>query len=348
MEELFKKGISFIKKIRPDDKILLVYHKDLDGLTSALIFIRCVKRIGIKIYKKVASSNEEIERVIKKVKNFDKILIFDIDISYMKRKLVELNKDFLIIDHHPPHNNLNTKKIVYINPRIPKPKIYQPASYITYKILSKISNLKNEEWLAVLGTISDYAFDDCKDLIRRRIRVKKKDDLQRTKIWKQVEELIGVISEVGFPRTLETLEKAKSFEDFKENKTVREALKEYPKKFKECEKSFWKNFREFKNSNLLISEIETKHREITSLISTKMTRKFPGKVLIVFRKVGNKYAVHARYHGNKEIELGKIMEKCAKGLNGGGGHPHAAGATIKVKNREIFERRLIEELKKKF
>ncbi|MGC8812663.1 MAG: DHHA1 domain-containing protein [Candidatus Aenigmatarchaeota archaeon] len=348
MEDLLRKGISFIERIKSSDKIFLIYHKDLDGLMSALIFVRCMKKNGVKIHKKVASSNEEIEGVIKKVKGFDKILIFDIDISYMKKYLVELNKDILIVDHHPPRSNLNTKRIVYINPRLSKPKIYQPTSYVTYKLLSRICNMKNEEWLAVLGVVSDYAFEDCKDLVKKWLRIKKKDSLQRTKIWKEVEELVGIISEINFSRTLTLLENAKSLEDFKKNKVVRKAAGKYIKNIRKCEKSFWENVREFKRSNLILSEVETRHREIASLISTRMVRKFPGKVLVVLRKVGKKYAVHARYHGSKEIELGKIMEKCAKGLNGGGGHPYAAGAAIKIKNREIFEKRLIEELGKTF
>ncbi|MEM7825599.1 MAG: DHHA1 domain-containing protein [Candidatus Aenigmatarchaeota archaeon] len=348
MEELFKKGISFIQTINHKDKILLIYHKDLDGLTSALIFLKYAKRNGIKILKRVPSSNEEIDEIIKKIKSFDKILIFDIDISYMKKKLVKVNKEMLIIDHHPPRANLNTKKIVYINPRLLNPKIYQPTSYITYKLVSKISNVKDEEWLAVLGTISDYGIEDCEDLIRNWTKIKKKEEIQKTKIWKQVEELIGIISEFGFSKTLNLLEKVKSFDDFKKKKVVKKALKDYKKKKKIYEKIFWKNIRKFKSSNLLISEMETKHREITSLISTKMSIKFPENVIVIFRKSGEKYAVNVRYNGSKEIDLGKIMEKCAKGLNGGGGHQSAAGATIKAKNKEIFEKRLIEEVKKFF
>ncbi|MEM7818849.1 MAG: DHHA1 domain-containing protein [Candidatus Aenigmatarchaeota archaeon] len=343
MEELFKKGFLFLKKIKPTDKILLVYHKDLDGLTSALIFVRSLKKLGLGIDKKYASSNEEIEKIAKKVRFFDKIICLDIDISYMKRELVKLRKDMLIIDHHPPRENLNTRKIVYINPRIRTPKIYQPASYVTYKFLSKILDLKNEKWLAVIGTISDFGLDDCKDLLKE-LKIRKKEDIPKTKVWKEVEKLVGIISEIGFERTFSLLEKSNSLKEFKENKFVRKALKNYLEKIKKCEKIFWDNLKEYKEVNLLISEIKTKHREITSLISTKFSGRFPERVLVVLRKVGEKYAVHARYRGSKEIDLGKIMEKCAKGLNGGGGHPHAAGASIKTKNREIFEKRLIEEL----
>ncbi len=348
MEELFKMGISFIKKIKTTDKILLIYHKDLDGLTSALIFIKCMKKFGVKISEKVASSNEEIEKILEKVKKFDKIVIFDIDISYMKKDLIKMKKEMLIIDHHPPRKNLNSKKIFYINPRLEKPKIYQPTSYITYKLLSRISDLRSEEWLAALGTASDYGLEDCKDLMKKWVKIKKKEELGKTKMWKKVEELVGIISEIGFPKVLTLLERAKSFEDFKKNKIVKKALKKYSKKMKECERSFWKNIRVFEKSNLVISEVKTKHREITSLVSTKMTGKLPGKVIVILRKVGKKYAVHARYHGSREIELGKILERCAKNLNGGGGHPHAAGATIKVKNREVFEKRLLEELNRIF
>lgn len=347
MEELFKKGILFLRKLKPTDKVLLVYHKDLDGLTSALIFVRNIKKLGLRIKRKYASSNEEIEKIAKKVKFFDKIICLDIDISYMKKELVKLRKDIMIIDHHPPKKNLNTRKIVYINPRLTNPKIYQPASYVTYKFLSKIFNLEKDKWLAILGTISDFGLEDCRDLLKD-LKIKRKEDIPKTEIWKEVEKLVGIISEIGFDKTFNLLEKSNSLKEFKENKVVKNALKNYSKKIKKCEKIFWNNLKEYKEVNLLISEIKTRHREITSLISTKFSGEFPEKVLVVLRKVGKKYAIHARYRGSKEINLGKIMEKCAKGLNGGGGHPHAAGASIKVKNREIFEKRLIEELKRFF
>ncbi|MEM5844358.1 MAG: DHHA1 domain-containing protein [Candidatus Aenigmatarchaeota archaeon] len=343
MEELIKRGISFLRKIKPDDRILLVYHKDLDGLSSGLIFSKCMKKLGLKVERKCASSNEEIEKIAKKVKNFDKIIVLDIDISYMKEKLLRFKKDILIIDHHPPRKNLNAKRIVYINPRIKNPKIYQPASYVTYKFFSKILNTESEKWLAIIGTISDFGFSDCKDLLKG-LKIKSKEDIPKTRVWKEVEKLVGIISEIGFEKTFRLLERTSSLEEFKKNEAVRKALKKYLKKIKDCEKIFWKNLKEYKEVNLLISEIETKHREITSLISTKMSGKFPEKVLVVFRKVGKKYAIHARYRGSLEIDLGKIMERSAKGLNGGGGHPHAAGASIKEENREIFERRLIREL----
>jgi single-stranded DNA-specific DHH superfamily exonuclease len=348
MEDLFKKGISFIEKIETKDKILLVYHKDLDGLISALIFTKALKKIGVKISKKIASSNEEIEKVLKKVKDFDKVVILDIDISYMKENLVKMGKKMLIIDHHPPREDLNAEKIFYVNPRLKNPKIYQPASYLTYKLMSKIFDLKEEEWLAVIGVVSDFGYEDCKDLIGKWIKIKKKEELIKTKFWKKVEKLVGIISKIGFQKVFTLLEKAKSFEEFEKNKIVKKALRKYLEKIKKCEKSFWKNIKEFEESNLVISEVKTRQREITSFISTKMAGRFPEKVLVVLRKAGNKYAVHARYHGSKEIELGKIMEECARGLDGGGGHPHAAGATIKAKNRSIFEERIIEKLSQIF
>ncbi|MCS7105779.1 MAG: DHHA1 domain-containing protein [Candidatus Aenigmarchaeota archaeon] len=347
MEDLFKKGILFLRKIKPTDKILLVYHKDLDGLASGVIFSRIMKKLNLRVSKKFASSNEEIEKIRKCAKKFDKIIVLDVDISYMKKELVKMKKDILIVDHHPPKINLNTKRIVYINPRLKNPKIYQPTSYITYKFFSRICRLKNEKWLAVLGTISDFGFADCKDLLKE-LRIKKKEDILKTRSWKEVEKIIGTISEIGFRKTFELMEKANTLKEFKKNKIVKKALKNYFKKIKECEEIFWKNLKEYKEANLLISEIKTKHREITSLISTKMSGKFSEKVLVVLRKVGKKYAVHARYNGSVEINLGKIMEKCAKGLNGGGGHPNAAGASIKEKNKKIFEKRLIEELSRFF
>ena len=350
LSELFQKGISFILKVKPDDKVLVVHHKDVDGLVSAVILLRTFERVGLKVTKVIASSNEEMGGVIKKIKNFDKTIILDIDICYLKKQLIKLEKDVLLIDHHPPRANLNTKRMVYINPRLEHPEVYQPVSYVIYKFLSEILILKDIEWLAALGTVGDYGFRDCKDLLKKWIDVKNIDlknggGLPKIPFWKNVKMLNGAIMELGFNKTLQILKEASSLGAVMKDREIKKSYKIFNKKLKELEKEFVKNAKTIEDVNLIISEIGSKHGALSSFFSTEFATKHPNKIIVLIRKIGRKNTVNARYQGIG-VDLGKIMEHSTKGLNGGGGHLHAAGATILAKNKDIFKERLIRELKR--
>jgi len=345
LSELFERGILFIKEIENTNRVLVIHHKDVDGLVSAAILLRVFEKIGLKVTEVTASSNEEIEDVIKKIKDFDKIIILDIDICYLKEQLVSLNKDILLIDHHPPRTDLNTEKIVYINPRLELPEIYQPVSYILYKFLSRLTNLKDIEWLAVLGTIGDYGFEDCIDLLENWLNIRNKEGLIKTVFWKNVKMMNGVITELGYDNALRVVKGMVSLEDFEKNEEIKEVYEKFNEKLKEVEQMFWRNTRTIEELDLIISEIETDYRALTSFLSSELGIKHPDKIIVLMRKKNGKYVINVRYQG-EGIHLGEMMKKCTKDLNGGGGHPHAAGATILAKNKEIFEERLIEELRR--
>lgn len=346
LSDLFGKGVAFIKEVKNNDKVLVIHHTDVDGLVSAAILLKTFERLGLKISKVIASSNEEIGEDIRKIKDFDKTIILDIDICYLKQELTDLEKDILLIDHHPPRSNLNSEKIVYINPRLEHPEIYQPASYVLYKFLSRIVNLKDIEWLAALGTIGDYGFGDCKDLLEKWIKIRKKKELIRTVFWKNVKMLNGAIAELGFDSALQILKEADSLEALRKNEEIKEPYREFDKKLKEVEQEFWENSREIKEVGLIISEVRSKHGRVSSFFSTEVGTKHPDKIIIIMRRKNGKYSINARHEAGR-VDLGKIIENCTKGMGGGGGgHRHAAGAIILAKNKSMFEERLIKELRK--
>lgn len=351
LENLFEKGTAFIRNINKEDKILVVYHKDVDGLVSAILLMKAFEKIGLKHSKVMASSNDEMEKMIEEMRHFDRILVLDIDISFMKRELESLGKDIMIIDHHPPRADLNGKTIIYINPRLEVPKIYQPASYVIYKFLPGISDLSNEEWLAALGTVGDFGFEDCEDLVRKYVDVKSKRELPNTSMWLTVEKMIGVITELGFEKAFGLISSLDSLESLERNEEIGKIYEGYRKKLERYEEMFWKNAKKIDDAHLIISELSTEHRTISSLLSTKISGRLPDKVVVIMRKVGGNYSVNARYNESEihvGIEMGEIMERCAKGMNGGGGHAHAAGATISADKRAIFEERLVKELRRFF
>jgi len=337
LNELFEKGISFLEQIKPSDKLILLYHNDADGIISATICFIVLKKLRIKVSKILSMGIERFNKnFAHETKNFNFIIILDIPIE----KKIKTNKNILIVDHHPT-KNLNSKKIVHINPRFIDLEIYQPVSYLIYKNFENVLNIKSLEWLATLGTIADYGFKHCKDLLKKWINVKKKSELLKNKFGKAVNLINSTIYFLGFEKTLKILISSKNLSDLMKNKKIISANKKYGEILKNAEKDFWKTAQKIKNF-VIYSELNKKYKELGSFLSTKLASENPNKLIIVVMK-NKKYKIHARYEIGK-IHVGELMKKCSRGLGRGGGHRESAGASVDKNKISIFRQRLIKEI----
>lgn len=343
LDDRFEKAILFLKNIKKNEKTFLVYHKDADGLCSAAVLLRVFEDLNLKPTKVLAAANEEIEKIIERMKGFEKTIVLDIDISYLKKELEEVGREILLIDHHPPRTDLNSQKILYINPRLENPKVYQPVSYLVFKIFSEVMDLEDLEWISVLGTIADMGYEDCKDLLKNWVEVDEKENLVKTAFWKDVGMLNGLTTTLGFEKTLELVQSLCSLTEFRESDAIKKSYEKFEIEYEKFEKTFWKNARKIEEINLVISEIESDNRALSSFLSTNLATEHPNKIIVLMRRSHSLISINARYRG-EDLNIGKIMESAAKGLDGGGGHQGAAGATIKAKNAEVFRGRLIKEL----
>ena len=334
------KARGFLESLR--GKCLVAYHSDMDGVVSASILLKYFEEKGFREYESIPLAVETHERVLKRAKNFDYVIILDVDLSFMKEKLVSLGKRMLIVDHHPPRQDLNSRNILYINPRLQK-DVYQPVSYLMYKLLRKLMK-KDVSWLAAIGTVADYGFEDCMDLLKKFVRTRKKENLWKTKMGKLVIKLNGALAILGFEKFLNILVNSGNLKELETNLAIQKASEEYFKIYENCKKVFWRNARIYEDVGLIVSFLPVRKRVISSSLATEISVKNPKKVIVIYRKIDGKCVVSARYQG-KDIDLGKLMEKCAKGLNGGGGHRNAAGATLRWEKRKIFEERLVEFLR---
>ena len=71
----------------------------------------------------------------------------------------------IVIDHHIFEKNLNSERVVHINPRFKK-ETYLPTSYLVYRILENLGKeIKPFIWIAVTGIIGDYDVRECKDVM---------------------------------------------------------------------------------------------------------------------------------------------------------------------------------------
>jgi len=141
---------NFIKDIKPEDKINLIFHNDLDGFASGILFYDYLKDKGCKdigIYPFVII-NGNLKDIKENLRDRDKLIILDLAKNTIHPKITELlqGEEVLYIDHHKTDSPLENKNILEY--RITER--YTPCSRIVYELID------GKEWLSVAGTISDY------------------------------------------------------------------------------------------------------------------------------------------------------------------------------------------------
>jgi hypothetical protein len=330
LEKLFQNGIDFIKNIDEKEKVVLVHDNDVDGIASAVLILTATEKMGKRIGK-VIPFVFDAKKMRKKLKRFEKIITVDVPIDLIEKYFLGLEKKMLIIDHHPGRD-LNSEKVVMINPRLENPEIYQPTSYIVYKMFEGL--IKEKKWVATLGTVGDMGIDDCKDLVR----IRNKKNVWKSKFGKASTLVSASISVYGPKRTLEFLLKSKGLEDIVKNKEITLALKEFNKEFERCKDKFEKNLEVY--GKVLISRIKPRYKGICSVLITRVSTENPEKIIFLFENKGKIVRIHGR-NSIGEVNIGKLFRE----LKIGGGHERAGAGTINKKNENKFKIKILSKLK---
>lgn len=338
LSESLDKEILFIMKIKPKDRIVLIYDADVDGVSSAAIALSGLEKLGIKNIRLVHKDWKVTNNLSELVARFDKGIILDVPTPVIEKQLKKIRKDLLVIDHHPS-KDVSSKNIVYINPRLKKREIYQPVSYLTYKIFSKIVDVTDKEWLAVVGTVGDYGFEDCKDLLRKYLEIKKKEDVWKTELGKTAMMINGAIAVLNPRKTLGILKPIKDLEEFKKNVKIKTASKRFDNEFERVKIEFKKNLEIYVDFGLIFSEIKPKFSRISSTLSTYIATKYPNKFIMIVERMNGNYKIHGRMENGK-IHVGELLEK----LCVGGGHREAGAGIVKMGEINRFKANLIREL----
>lgn len=360
---MFKQAIDFIKKCK--GKTIIIYDTDGDGIGSAVILAKTLKRL-FKKFPKSIPGNHDLFYITKNnydeisKQKADKIIIVDIAVDEKPEYILKLAKNhkILIIDHHQVHKNLNKfKNIIHMNPSLWKsriPSFRYASSKIAFDICKKITNVENLDWLAGLGIINDYAGVFWKDFL---------DKLYEKYPYLKGKNLYSFDNKLGFINNLitagyyhskmkggkigyKTCLKSESPLDIIKLRiaSAKKLKKMYDKVESEIQNTI-KNWRKkaeiIENKKLIILELNTKF-SIQSPISTKISIEVPNYTVIVSRKDGNKTYISFRRTDGK-VNCGKLAATTTKNLRNasGGGHIPAAGGNIMTKDWNKFKENVI-------
>ncbi len=356
-----RKVIESLKKINKKDVVVIIFHNDGDGVCSATLLNKFLikwrgKPADLLITQPMPPNNNLIDRVKTTVPS--KIIFTDLaigsDLKLIKK--FESISNLIIIDHHEINRSPSSRKVSYYNPRLYDKNVYKSASYLVYKITSKIVDMSDSLWISAIGIISDYDITYSKDLLKE---AKKKYRCYLDKIDQKsvLSSKFGKISDmiaaakatksISCEQMAEIFTRAKLPDDIIEGRYADKLLKAYQKIQDELERlkiDIEKSAKVF--GNVVLYEFNSKYN-FRSPLSSIISDRYPNKVIVVWNKSRGKVKLSARAK-YKKYNVGSILKRIARDMENtsAGGHPAAAGATIPEKYWEEFKSRFIEEVNK--
>ena len=151
MQKSIEKAVnSFLDKSR-NKNIKIISHHDTDGITSAAIMLKALKRLDKKFSVKILKNLEK--EFIETINSNELIIFLDLGSSLLD-EISKINTDVFIIDHHEISSKQGENTIL-INPHLFNEEEIS-ASSLTYLFAKTISK-ENKDLanLAVIGMVGD-------------------------------------------------------------------------------------------------------------------------------------------------------------------------------------------------
>ncbi len=324
---------------------LFFFDNDNDGLCSFLLLRRFIKTGKGVAVKGAHHLNLNYYRRVDELKP-DYIFILDIPVVQKEflEKVKQENLPIVWIDHHDV-DRIQDEEIYYYNP-YHNDKTNEPVTYLCYKITNK----KEDNWIGVIGCISDcYLPDFYSDFEKKYPELSKKniksafDLLYNSEIGKIAKILDFALKDrtSNVVNMLKFMMKVKGPRDIlEENSYTRNILSH----FKEMDIKYQKlisRARECVDGKIIYFQYGG-DLSVSSNLSSQLSFEFPEKIIFVVYVKGDDANISLR---GQKIDIRKITLEAIKGLDSarGGGHEHATGAKMSIDDLEKFKKK-VEEL----
>ena len=318
---------AFLNSISKRDSVAVVHHDDLDGFASGSLFYSFVKNRGAKVKNFFGGYGMNVNKLVKKLDRFDKIILTDLAPSFIEQLAPVLKKKKVFYtDHHQagkiPKNILELRTT---------DQGYLPSSRTAFEITEL------DEWKGVAGVMGDmghkYPENDkfLKDFFKReKITLKK---FLETAVF-NLNKLI--LYHHRKPQVVfNILVRLKTYKD----------LYKFKKKTLVVEREIQKHLKAFREHKEDLGKIKTylfnSKYPVKSTVSSVSAFKFPKSVVLIYVKKGKMVNISGRNQGGN-INVRELLQKCTEGFENAtaGGHDRASGAKIMKKDFKEFKKRV--------
>jgi single-stranded DNA-specific DHH superfamily exonuclease len=343
---LSQKEIKEIRKhLEKCSNPVFFYDNDPDGFCSFILLRRyCGKGKGVCI----KSSPGLTIDYFKKVEEFKSDCIFVLDKPVINPEFLINAKNLGIPVVHIDHHNVETSKAeFYYNTFFSSGK-NEPVSYLCYHISEK----KEDDWISAIGCICDFYIPDFIERVKKRFEgiincaYKTPFDIRYNSTFGKICQIIGFAIKDSTTNVVLLskfiLNCNNPYDLLEENTKTKGFLKRYEqidKRFnsliKKAEENIRDNFILFRYSGDL---------SINQFLADFLSYKYPEKITVCIYTQSNIANVSLRWKNNIRI----CVVNAIKDIEGatGGGHENASGARIPLDRLDVFEKNLIEEIRK--
>ncbi len=327
---------AFMGKVNSRGRIALISHNDLDGIASAKVANEVLHADFIRFIDYVDLNEVLVEEL--RGNRVTRVIFTDLSIESPEviRK-IERFADILIIDHHPPKADLNSRHTVYLNAQ------GYCSSYLCYYLFFKVQDISYLDWIVASACLSDWLYLNSERWLKetyKRYKVAFSNDpekIKKGKIWDLQMNLSLFL--IYFK---DNIDKAyyligQHMEDVDSLKVYsQEVFNEITQSLRLFEKEktkirggyFWELHSRFPIKELVLNILCARNKETTFIIAERR---------------GNFYRFSARRLDGK-ISAADILRVLTQGFVGAsaGGHKSAAGGHVMLQDADKF----IEQIKK--
>lgn len=335
-----KEFFQFVDLIAPSQKVAILPHNDLDGLSSAVFLEKILNSKNIDVYyidflNIKSNMFKEIHVKLTEL-DIDKVFICDIGadvIDFEGYKELRDDFDVFLIDHHP------MSAFVTDWDKIIKTDSQDCSAMVCYFLGEGLIDYGEWDWLCSAAIFSDFSYKEKKNLeyIQSVYPGVTSENISSSTPGINGRKInSGLIYYESNLKYVFDLVKDRKIDEISR---VHEVIEEEIEKLIEEFSSKGEHFLEKK---LHIYEIESKFN-VLSTVTTLVSKMKPEDVFVFMQRKNGNIKFSARNQVG-EIDLGALMRKCTFGLeySTGGGHKSAAAGVIRAQDFDEFKKRLLE------
>ena len=342
MASLQEDIILFREALQKAEKPMFLYDDDPDGLSSFLLLYRYRKE-GKGVF--VKSSPVVDAKFVKTVEEYNPDVIFILDMPVVEQDFIDkVNRPIYWIDHHEPQKNTNVN---YLNPRKYDDTDNRPTNYWAYKIVQQ------DQWIAVAGCLADWFLPDFAAEFSQQnpeilpAEIKTVEEALFTTQAGKISRIFSFILKGKSPETQKCIKILTRIQHFNELLKQTSAqgkfvYKKYETVNKEYEALLSSVSEKDVKGNIVLFSYHEKSTSFTSDLSNELLFKFPNKVILICREKSGEMKCSMR---GAAYDLPQLIHSSLEGLDGyGGGHKHACGVCVKVKDFPTFLERVEKQI----
>lgn len=335
----------FKKYVDSSQRPLFLFDDDADGTCS---FTLLDKYLGGEAFGVCVKGSPEVDAsYLVRIPEFRADTVFILDKPMISEGFVQKAAVPIVwLDHHPVQDAYGTH---YFNPKIHDDDSYSPTSKWVYEAVQDEKLL----WIAMIGMVGDWYLEDT----YKELFVKHHPSLLGMNVTSPEQALfeskLGTIVKILnfnlLGRVSDTMKSVKAFTEIKTPEEIlagktraSQYLLETYEKVNAIYESVKRNVSVSEDSEFLVHRYSSESYSFTSELSNELLYEHPNKTILVARESNDRLIMSLRSKKKIDDSLMNALRPFRDA--DGGGHEHACGASVKIRDFSDFLRIFKEEV----